>query len=247
MAYFFEEPSHTFGEYLLVPGYSSTECIPGNVSLKTPLVKFKKGETSSINLNIPLTSAIMQSVSDDKMAIALAKEGGLSFIYGSQSIEDEAKMVARVKSYKAGFVTSDSNITPESTLRDIIALDQPDLRLPHRELITFHDGFQYFAQAFDLDILKAIEEEEGSEASAMEINEITQLVKEHQLPVIFTEVNGSDATANAIGRETGCQVWMLDMLMSGDDVPQDWGLEKIMEQYISRLKGDLETVREALG
>ena len=81
----------------------------------------------------------------------------------------------------------------------------------------------------------------------MEINEITQRVKEHQLPVIFTEVNGSDATANAIGRETGCQVRALDMLMSGDDVPQDWGLEEIMEQYISRLKGDLDTVREALG
>ena len=137
MAHFFEEPSHTFGEYLLVPGYSSTECIPGNVSLKTPLVKFKKGETSSINLNIPLTSAIMQSVSDDKMAIALAKEGGLSFIYGSQSIEDEAKMVARVKSYKAGFVTSDSNITPESTLRDIVALKE---RTGHSTVAVTDDG-----------------------------------------------------------------------------------------------------------
>lgn len=137
MAHFFEEPSHTFGEYLLVPGYSSTECIPANVSLKTPLVKFKKGETSSINLNIPLTSAIMQSVSDDKMAIALAKEGGLSFIYGSQSIEDEAKMVARVKSYKAGFVTSDSNITPESTLRDIVALKE---RTGHSTVAVTDDG-----------------------------------------------------------------------------------------------------------
>ena len=137
MAHFFKEPSHTFGEYLLVPGYSSTECIPANVSLKTPLVKFKRGETSSINLNIPLTSAIMQSVSDDKMAIALAKEGGLSFIYGSQSIEDEAKMVARVKSYKAGFVTSDSNITPESTLRDIVALKE---RTGHSTVAVTDDG-----------------------------------------------------------------------------------------------------------
>ncbi|SCI22749.1 High-affinity zinc uptake system protein znuA precursor [uncultured Flavonifractor sp.] len=119
--------------------------------------------------------------------------------------------------------------------------------LTHRELITFHDGFQYFARAFDLELLAAIEEEAGSEASAKEIVEISQLVREHDIPAIFTEVNGSDATANAIGRETGCQVWMLDMLMSGDDVPQDWGLEKIMEQYISRMKGDLETVREALG
>ena len=104
MAHYYNEPSHTFGEYLLVPGYTSKECIPANVSLKTPLVKFKKGEEAPISLNIPLVSAIMQSVSDDKMAIALAREGGLSFIYGSQSVEDEAAMVARVKAYKAGFV-----------------------------------------------------------------------------------------------------------------------------------------------
>ena len=85
MATYFSEPSHTFGEYLLVPGYSSSECIPANVSLKTPLVKYKKGqEDCPISLNIPLVSAIMQSVSDDGMAIALAKEGGMSFIYGSR-------------------------------------------------------------------------------------------------------------------------------------------------------------------
>ena len=123
MAFYFNEPSHTFGEYLLVPGYSSAECIPANVSLKTPLVKFKKGqEECPLSLNIPLVSAIMQSVSDDKMAIALAKEGGISFIYGSQSIEDEAAMVARVKSYKAGFVTSDSNVSPDKNLKDILEL-----------------------------------------------------------------------------------------------------------------------------
>ena len=116
MAYYFNEPSHTFGEYLLVPGYSSSKHIPANVSLKTPLVKYRKGqEECPITMNIPLVSAIMQSVSDDKMAIALAKEGGISFIYGSQTIEDEAAMVARVKNYKAGFVTSDSNNTPDTT------------------------------------------------------------------------------------------------------------------------------------
>ena len=87
MAFIFEEPSRTFGEYLLVPGYSSAECIPSNVSLKTPLVKYRKGEEPAISLNIPLVSAIMQAVSDDRMAIALAQEGGISFIYGSQSIE----------------------------------------------------------------------------------------------------------------------------------------------------------------
>ena len=122
MAYYFKEMSHTFNEYLLVPGYSSSECIPANVSLKTPLVTFKKGEEPAISMNIPMTSAIMQSVSGEKLAVALAKEGGVSFIYGSQSIEDEAAMVARAKSYKAGFVVSASNVTPDDTLADIIRL-----------------------------------------------------------------------------------------------------------------------------
>ena len=122
MAKFFEEASHTFSEYLLVPGYSSAECIPDRVSLKTPLVKFRKGEESAISRDIPLVSAIMQSVSNDTMAIALAKEGGVSFIYGSQTIEQEAAMIARVKAYKAGFVVSDSNLTPEHTLADVLEL-----------------------------------------------------------------------------------------------------------------------------
>ena len=122
MAYFYEEPSHTFSEYLLIPGYSSSECIPNNVSLKTPVVKFKKGEEPALTMNTPLVSAIMQAVSGEKMAIALAREGGISFIYGSQSIEDEAAMVARVKNYKAGFVRSDSNIRLDQTLKDILDL-----------------------------------------------------------------------------------------------------------------------------
>ena len=123
MAYFFEEPSHTFNEYLLVPGYSSAQCQPKNVSLKTPLVKFKKGEEPALSLNIPLVSAIMQSVSNDTMAIALAREGGVSFIYGSQTVEAQAEMVRKVKNYKAGFVPSDSNIAPDQTLKDVIALN----------------------------------------------------------------------------------------------------------------------------
>ena len=124
MAYFYEEPSHTFGEYLLIPGYTSADCIPANVSLKTPLVRYNKkaGEESSLYMNIPMVSAVMQSVSDDKMAIALAQEGGISFIYGSQTIEDQAAMVARVKAYKAGFVTSDSNIRPDQTLEEVVEL-----------------------------------------------------------------------------------------------------------------------------
>ena len=124
MAFYYSEPSHTFSEYLLVPGYSDANCIPANVSLKTPLVKFKRGEEPAISMNIPLVSAIMQSVSDDKMAIALAKEGGVSFIFGSQTIENQAEMVRRVKNYKAGFVTSDSNIRPDQTLADVIALKE---------------------------------------------------------------------------------------------------------------------------
>lgn len=122
MAVYLSEPSRTFGEYLLIPGYSSTACIPANVSLKTPLVRYAKGEAPPLSLNIPMTSAIMQAVSDDKMAVALAKEGGLSFIYGSQSIESQAEMVSRVKNYRAGFVISDSNISPEGTLKDILEL-----------------------------------------------------------------------------------------------------------------------------
>ena len=124
MAYFYEEPSHTFGEYLLVPGYTSADCIPSNVSLKTPVVRYNKkaGEKPSLTMNIPLVSAVMQSVSDDRLAISLAKEGGISFIYGSQTIENQAAMVARVKSYKAGFVTSDSNIRPDQTLEEVVEL-----------------------------------------------------------------------------------------------------------------------------
>ena len=123
MAHYMSEPSRTFSEYLLIPGYTSEDCIPANVSLRTPLTKYRKGyEEPAISLNIPMTSAIMQSVSNDTLAIALAKEGGISFIFGSQSIESQAAMVARVKGYKAGFVVSASNLTPENTLADVLAL-----------------------------------------------------------------------------------------------------------------------------
>ena len=122
MAIYYSEPSHTFGEYLLIPGYSSTDCIPSNVDLSTPLVKFKRGEEPKLTLNIPMTSAIMQSVSNDTMAIALAKEGGVSFIYGSQTVKEQAAMVAKVKNYKSGFVSSDSNLKPTNTLREVLAL-----------------------------------------------------------------------------------------------------------------------------
>ncbi len=137
MAIYYNEPSRTFSEYLLVPGYSSSECIPSNVSLKTPVVKFKRGSTPPLTMNIPLVSAIMQAVSGEKMAIALAREGGISFIYGSQSIESEAAMVARVKNYKAGFVRSDSNIRPDQTLQDILDLKK---KTGHSTVAVTDDG-----------------------------------------------------------------------------------------------------------
>ena len=137
MAIYFNEPSRTFSEYLLIPDYTSEECTPDRVSLKTPLVKFRKGEESPIYLNVPFCSAIMQSVSNDTMAIALAKEGGISFIYGAQSIESEAAMVARVKSYKAGFVVSVSNIMPDQTLADVLALKE---KLGYSTMAVTDDG-----------------------------------------------------------------------------------------------------------
>ena len=137
MAYYYSEPSHTFGEYLLVPGYSSAECIPSNVDLKTPLVKFKGGDEAKIYINIPMTSAIMQAVSNDTMAIALAKEGGISFIYGSQSIKEQAAMVSRVKKHKSGFVSSDSNIKPTTTLNEILELIE---QTGHSTMAVTEDG-----------------------------------------------------------------------------------------------------------
>ena len=138
MATIINEPSHTFSEYLLIPGYTDERCIPANVSLKTPLVKYRKGEEECpLTMNIPMVSAIMQSVSNDTLAIALAKEGGVSFIYGSQSIEDEAAMVARVKNYKAGFVISDSNLTPDNTLADVLELVEAN---GHSTMAVTDDG-----------------------------------------------------------------------------------------------------------
>ena len=160
MAYYFSEPSHTFSEYLLVPGYSSAECMPQNVSLKTPLVKYRKGEEPAISLNIPLVSAIMQSVSNDTMAVALAREGGVSFIYGSQSIESQAEMVRKVKAYKAGFVTSDSNLVPASTLKDVLALKEKtghntmavtDNGTPHGKLLGVVTSRDYRVSRMSLD------------------------------------------------------------------------------------------------
>ncbi len=137
MAYFYKDLSRTFSEYLLVPGYSSADCIPSNVSLRTPLVKYRKGEEPRLHLNIPMVSAIMQAVSGEKMGEALAREGGIAFIYGSQSADDEAQMVSKVKAYKAGFVTSDSNLRPDSTLSDVLELTG---RTGHSTIAITSDG-----------------------------------------------------------------------------------------------------------
>ena len=138
MAYFFKEPSRTFSEYLLVPGYSSAECIPSNVSLKTPVVKYRKGEEECpLTMNIPMVSAVMQSVSGEKMGIGLAKEGGIAFIFVSQPIEQQAEMVRKVKAHKAGFVTSDSNLRLTDTLADVLMTKE---RTGHSTMAVTDDG-----------------------------------------------------------------------------------------------------------
>ena len=137
MAVYLNDVSRTFGEYLLIPGLTTKQCVPTNVSLKTPLVKHKVGEKPAVELNIPFVSAIMQSVSGPKLAIELARNGGLSFIFGSQPIDSQAEMVRKVKKFKAGFVISDSNLTPENTLADVIALVQ---RTEHSTIGVTDDG-----------------------------------------------------------------------------------------------------------
>ena len=137
MAILVNEVSRTFGEYLLIPGLTTRECTPQNVSLQTPLVRFARGEESRIRLNIPFVSAIMQSVSNDTLAIELARNGGLSFIFGSQPIAEQAEMVRRVKKFKAGFVSSDSNIRPDATLSEVLALRR---RTGHSTIGVTEDG-----------------------------------------------------------------------------------------------------------
>ncbi|MFK7691797.1 IMP dehydrogenase [Paenibacillus sp. HJGM_3] len=137
MAYYYSEPSRTFSEYLLLPNLTTKDCHPANVSLKVPVTKFKKGETAAVSLNIPFSSAVMQSVSDDNMAVALARCGGISFIFGSQSVRDQANMVRKVKSYKAGFVVSRSNLTPQHTLQDVLELKK---KTGHSTVAITHDG-----------------------------------------------------------------------------------------------------------
>ena len=129
--------SRTFNEFLLLPNLTDERCIPSNVSLKTPLVKFKKGEEPKYSANIPMVSAIMQSVSGEEMGIALAREGGVAFIYGAQSIESQARMVRHVKKHKAGFVVSDSNVKSGTPLKEVIALVE---QTGHSTVMITDDG-----------------------------------------------------------------------------------------------------------
>ena len=137
MAEILKDVSRTFNEFLLLPNLTDERCIPANVSLKTPLVKFNRGEEPKYSANLPLVSAIMQSVSGEKMAIALAREGGCSFIYGAQTIESQAQMVRNVKKYKAGFITSDSNVKSTTTIKELIDLIE---RTGHSTVMITEDG-----------------------------------------------------------------------------------------------------------
>lgn len=137
MAEILKDISRTFNEFLLLPNLTDERCIPNNVSLKTPLVKYKRGEEPKYSANIPMVSAIMQSVSGEKMAIALAREGGCSFIYGAQTIEAQAQMVKNVKKYKAGFIISDSNVKPDSTIAEVLSLIE---ETGHSTVMVTEDG-----------------------------------------------------------------------------------------------------------
>ena len=137
MAKILEDISRTFNEFLLLPNLTDERCIPTNVSLKTPLVKFKKGEECKYYANVPMVSAIMQSVSGEEMGIALAREGGVAFIYGSQSIESQAEMVRKVKKHKAGFIISDSNVKSGTPLKEVIELVK---KTGHSTVIITEDG-----------------------------------------------------------------------------------------------------------
>ena len=137
MAKIFEDVSRTFNEFLLIPNLTDERCIPSNVSLKTPIVKYRKGEEPKYCANVPMVSAIMQSVSGEEMGIALAREGGIAFIYGAQSIESQAEMVRHVKKHKAGFVVSDSNVKSGTTLRKVIELVE---KTGHSTVMITEDG-----------------------------------------------------------------------------------------------------------
>ena len=138
MATIFDQESRTFSEYLLIPNLTTKTCTPDRVDLSAPIVKYRKGvETCPLKINLPVTSAVMQAVSDAGLAIALARTGGLSFVFGSQSVASQAEMVRRVKKYKAGLVQSDSNLRPDATLSEVLAIKA---RTGHSTIAVTEDG-----------------------------------------------------------------------------------------------------------
>ena len=137
MAQIIPDISRTFKEYLLLPGLTGAEHVSSNVSIRTPAAKFKRGDEPRAMLNIPFTSAAMQAVSGPELAIELARKGGASFIFCSQAIESQAQMVRQVKEHKAGFVESDSNLSPRATLADAVALRR---RTGHSTIAITEDG-----------------------------------------------------------------------------------------------------------
>ncbi|MDO5734229.1 MAG: IMP dehydrogenase [Eubacteriales bacterium] len=203
MAQVFPELSRTFSEYLLIPNLTERDCTPDNVDLQTPLCKFKQGSEARVKLNLPFVSAIMQAVSDDKMAIALARLGGLSFIYGSQSIAQQAEMVSRVKRYKAGFVASDVNLRAEDCLEDVLRLKKlsghstmpvTDDGTPNGKLMGIVTSRDYRLSRTPLDtkvkdfmtpLAEMIYAEEG--ISLSEANDIIWDNKLNQLPLVDKE------------------------------------------------------------
>ncbi|KMQ49753.1 Inosine-5'-monophosphate dehydrogenase [Chitinispirillum alkaliphilum] len=137
MARILDEVSRTFSEYLLVPRLTKKNHQPKFVSLEAPVSKFKSGEQPRLSLNVPFVTASMQSVSGSEMAISLARLGGLAFLYCSQTIENQKAMIKKVKSHKAGFVPSDSNLRPDNTLADALALRK---KTGHSTMPVTHDG-----------------------------------------------------------------------------------------------------------
>ena len=180
MAKILEDVSRTFNEFLLLPNLTDERCIPSNVSLKTPLVKYKKGEEPKYSANVPMVSAIMQSVSGEEMGIALAREGGVAFIYGSQSIESQAKMVHNVKKHKAGFVISDSNVKSGTTLREVRELTDKDYRISRDDMEAPIDNFM-------TPIEKIVWAPEGT--TLAEANDIIWENKKECLPILTKEGN----------------------------------------------------------
>ena len=154
----------------------------------------------------------------------------------AQMVWNVATVLSEVDTMNGDLYTANASAAEARLQSEVVGVEDPDILAG---LITFHDGFQYFAQATGLDLLKAIEEEEGAEASASEIMEIVELVEAHDIPAIFTEKNGSDATAQAIARETGCAVYPLDLIMSGEGSG--------IQPYVDAMAQNIDTILEALG